>query len=115
MNTKRIGLISIAVMACTLLTACDPPAAKEFRPEISGEMPEGLKDCKFYEVRSIIVTRCPLSITSTNYRSGKVTLNSAVVEADMEAERVKAESEKMKAKVAELERLLQEIKSSIGK
>ena len=112
MNTKRIGLISIAVMACTLLAACDPPPAKEVRPRITGEIPEGLKDCKFYELSTLIVTRCPLSVTSTNYQFGRTTRASSVVETDMEAERVKAET---KAKIAELERLLQEIKAGAGK
>ncbi len=110
MNTKRISLISLSVMACALLIACDLryPEAIEIKPNISGKIPDELKDCKFYELNRLVVVRCPLSTATANYRVGKSDSATVTTESNMEAE-------KLKAKVAELERLLQEVKSSIGK
>ena len=55
------------------LYACTP-SANEVK---FGVMPEGLKDCKTFEVwpgdgNKITVFRCPNSTTSINYMQGKV-------------------------------------------
>lgn len=64
-------LIIIVVMA--LLAGCSD-SAREVHVNI---MPEGLKDCRYYELvvqgNTVKVMRCPNSTTSTNWRqqSGK--------------------------------------------
>lgn len=50
-------------------------------------VPEWLKDCKFYEVKSLnkanlIIVRCPNSSTSTNHREWKVDKNMIVIDGD---------------------------------
>ncbi|OQB10759.1 MAG: hypothetical protein BWY21_00047 [Parcubacteria group bacterium ADurb.Bin216] len=66
-----------------LLTACGPQYVDSSDDYI---LPEGLKDCKVYDIRGkssiqyLKVIRCPVSNTSTSYRAGKVIMFSSVVE-----------------------------------
>lgn len=78
---KTFTLISVLIIAMSL-SAC----SKETKESTANyDMPEGLKDCKVYFMRSegggsITVVRCPLSSTSTTYSSGKSTATATVVE-----------------------------------
>lgn len=75
------------LIAAIGLAACSPSGK-----EVTGNfpiMPEGLKDCKIYDLQSdggshVRVVRCPNSSTSTSYRVGKATHYTAVVEAPVE-------------------------------
>lgn len=74
---KRIPLILFTIFA---LVGCDSRTV-ELHDFV---LPEGLKDCKIYfmtdGVRSITVTRCPNSSTSTQYQTGKTTSSVTVIE-----------------------------------
>jgi len=73
---KYIMLVmAVALAGCT-------PSAKETVWEV---LPDGLKDCKFYEISNsngatMKVVRCPMSTTSIQYQSGKATINTVVVD-----------------------------------
>ncbi len=81
LKAKWVLVAAIGLAACT-------PSGKE----VTGSfpiLPEGLKDCKIYDLQSehgshIRVVRCPNSSTSTTYKSGKSTYHGAVVEAPVE-------------------------------
>lgn len=50
-------------------------------------LPDDLKDCKFYRVdneegESLNIVRCPLSVTSTEYRQGKTRQTTVVIDGD---------------------------------
>lgn len=74
---KRISLILLTIFA---LAGCESRTT-ELHDFI---LPEGLKDCKIYfmtnGVNHVTITRCPNSSTSTEYKTGKTTSSSAVVE-----------------------------------
>jgi hypothetical protein len=67
----RIAFLMVAIVALVLVTACTPGTS-----EVTGKfaLPEGLQDCKFYEMTSGVggftVVRCPNSSTTT-HRGGK--------------------------------------------
>lgn len=71
---KYLCLIVVFLAACT-------PTAKEVLPPV---LPEGLKDCKFYELFDggsyMKVVRCPSSSTSTTYRQGKTNKNTVLID-----------------------------------
>ncbi len=77
---KRITLILLTIFT---LAGCESRTTEVH----SFILPEGLKDCKIYDMnnglRRIIVVRCPNSSTSTQYHSGKTSVNTTVVEASL--------------------------------
>jgi outer membrane lipopolysaccharide assembly protein LptE/RlpB len=72
---KRINMKKLAMIAAVFLLAGCGNSAKEMAVQV---LPEGLKDCKFYELvidgSRIKVVRCPNSTTTTNWKEqvGKV-------------------------------------------
>lgn len=77
-------LVAITVMATVvMLSGCE----KETVDETSAyELPQGMEDCKIFTMvkkngNAITVVRCPLSSTTTTFKSGKTTTSATVVEA----------------------------------
>lgn len=74
----------ILVIALVLLSSCDSPdegGEVEAPREITLNAPEALKGCRTFHVfsntpgyASMIITRCPSSITTTSTQSGNVTV-----------------------------------------
>lgn len=63
----------LLVVFVSLLIGCGEQT-KEFH---LNQLPEGLKDCKFYDIiyddwKTMKIVRCPNSATSTEYPQGKV-------------------------------------------
>lgn len=78
---KKIKIMMLVAIA-TLLSGCEKEA-KETTSKYT--LPEGLEDCKIFKLRNddggvIVVTRCPLSSTTTAYTSGKSTESSTVID-----------------------------------
>ena len=74
---KTLLILTVA----TLLVACTPSA----KPKIDLVWPEGLQDCKAYNLQdsngsSLIVIRCPNSSVSVNQQSGKTRKTVTVIE-----------------------------------
>ncbi len=72
---------TLAIAFCIVATGCTEGA----REVPFGAMPEGLKDCKIFELQTtsgaqITVVRCPNSATSSTYRSGKSTKRTVIVD-----------------------------------
>lgn len=71
----------IIMIMAVALAGCTPSAHEVIWPVV----PDGLKDCKFYEITNsngatIKVIRCPMSTTSIQYQSGKTTVNTVVID-----------------------------------
>lgn len=71
----------LAIAFCIVASGCTEAA----REVPFGAMPDGLKDCRIFELQTtagpvITVVRCPNSATSSTYRSGKVTKRTVVVD-----------------------------------
>ena len=71
----------LIVLSIILLAGCSPSAEEKVWPIL----PDGLKDCKFYKLRddsanTITVVRCPMASTTTQYKVGKSTQTTVVVD-----------------------------------
>ena len=71
------------VLSVVMLTGCEP--SYEEKTQNFTLLPDELKDCKFYNVRSntgsnLNIVRCPNSTVSTTYKSGKTTLTTVVID-----------------------------------
>ena len=71
------------VLGVIILTGCNP--SYEEKTQNFTQLPNELKDCKFYSVRSntgsdLNIVRCPNSTTSTTYKSGKTTATTVVID-----------------------------------
>ncbi len=77
---KALVIISVAV----LLIGCEQPVDKWTSDIRDISKVDGLEDCVLRKVHTgdtmLYVTRCPNSSTSTNFRHGKTSLNSATIE-----------------------------------
>lgn len=74
-------IIKLFTVAATVaLVGCSPGYESMTLPVL----PDELKDCKFYYVTDgsvrMRVVRCPLSVTSTTYTSGKTTRTDVVID-----------------------------------
>lgn len=78
--------ILMLTMLAWLLVGCETKTTESGK---KGALPEGLKDCKVYNVRvrnyygnlsGITVVRCPNSNTSTNFLAGKTSNSVTLVE-----------------------------------
>lgn len=70
----------LCVMAL-VLAGCTPSANEKVWPVL----PEGLKDCKFYELmdssgNTMKIARCPGSSTTMNYQMGKARATSVTID-----------------------------------
>lgn len=72
----------IVILGVIMLTGCEP-SYKDYTESFTN-LPEGLKDCKFYGVSntdsSLDIVRCPNSTVSTTYKSGKTTVTTVVID-----------------------------------
>ena len=73
----------MVVLGVVILTGCEP--SYEEKTQNFTILPDELKDCKFYSVRSntgsnLDIVRCPNSTTSTPYKSGKTTATTVVID-----------------------------------
>ena len=73
----------MVVIGVIMLTGCEP--SYEEKTQNFTILPDELKDCKFYGVRSNTgsnwnIVRCPNSQTSTTYSVGKSTATTVVIE-----------------------------------
>ena len=73
----------MVVIGVIMLTGCEP--SYEEKTQNFTILPDELKDCKFYGVRSntgsnLNIVRCPNSTTSTTYKSGKTTTTTVVID-----------------------------------
>lgn len=81
---KRLPILALTLLLC----ACDPYVKST---AVNVQLPEGLKDCKFYTVKpnsaslDLNIVRCPSSDTSVTYKSGKMTINTATIESEAAA------------------------------
>ena len=71
-------LIALSII---LLAGCTPSAQEQTWPIL----PDGLKDCKFYKLtddsaNTITVVRCPMASTTTQYKVGKSTQTTVVID-----------------------------------
>lgn len=78
---KHFVYLLLSTLLVIGLSACSNSAKEVDFPA----MPKELADCKIYYLTNddgdrIYITRCPDSSTSTQFKQGKQTLNSAVVE-----------------------------------
>lgn len=90
---KRIIFMTLAIVISLLLSSCEKSAKETTEDYI---LPDGLKDCKIFDLRDasgsyLRVVRCPLSNASAQYRSGKITYSSHVVETNAMPESEKVE------------------------
>jgi hypothetical protein len=75
-------MVKIAtILSILLLAGCSPSAEEKVWPIL----PEALKDCKFYKLKddaanTITVVRCPMSSTTTQYKNGKTTQTTVVID-----------------------------------
>jgi hypothetical protein len=96
-------LIAVLVLGSFLLAGCEP----EEKEILFEKIPEGLRDCKFFYLRNsnkvaMNIVRCPLSITTTSYKSGKTGVNVGTIEdpaADIE--RMKRDNEMIARRLKE--------------
>lgn len=75
-------MLAVMISSVMLLSGCETET-KEVSQNY--DIPEGLKDCKLYEMKGkdggrLTIVRCPLSATTTTHTSGKSTLTNTVVE-----------------------------------
>lgn len=82
MFQKKLPFLLI-FLVLPLLSACGP-SAKNYVPEV---LPEGLKDCKFYELVTnntrLQVVRCPNSQVSTTSKEGKATRTTVTIDGEV--------------------------------
>jgi len=101
-------LTILALVGVIALIGCGegPPPKVEDEPVIA-EIPDNLKDCTFQRVplrwTSIVVVRCPFSVTSTTYKSGKSTYNNVTIDGAIPAaDQLRAVDEAYEAKRKEI-------------
>ena len=75
-------MLAVMISSVMLLSGCETET-KEVSQNY--DIPEGLKDCKLYEMKGkdggrLTIVRCPLSATTTTYSAGKSTVTNTVVE-----------------------------------
>ena len=73
----------MVIIGVIMLTGCEP--SYEEKTQNFTILPDELKDCKFYGVRSntgsnLDIVRCPNSTVSTTYKSGKTTATTVVID-----------------------------------
>lgn len=73
----------MVIIGVVMLTGCEP--SYEEKTQNFTLLPNELKDCKFYGVRSntgssLNIVRCPNSTVSTTYKSGKTTTTTVVID-----------------------------------
>ena len=73
----------MVIIGVIMLTGCEPKY-KENTQNFT-QLPNELKDCKFYYVKSntgisLNIVRCSNSTVSTTYKSGKTTLTTVVID-----------------------------------
>ena len=73
----------MVIIGVIMLTGCEP--SYENKTQNFTVLPDELKDCKFYNVRSntgsnLNIVRCPNSQTSTTYSVGKSTATTVVID-----------------------------------
>lgn len=71
------------ILGVIMLTGCEP--IYEENTQNFTLLPDELKDCKFYNVRSntgssLNIVRCTNTTVSTTYKSGKTTLTTVVID-----------------------------------
>jgi hypothetical protein len=74
---RNVGLVLVA----SILAGCTP-GVETMTYEV---LPDDLKDCKFYLLKNssgdrMRVVRCPNSVTTTTYTSGKSTITTVVID-----------------------------------
>ena len=78
---KKVAII-VALMA---LSGCGKSASDTTSYWV---LPEGLKDCKIFSLQNNLsymnVVRCPNSITTTSYKSGKTSYYQTVIDGGVE-------------------------------
>ena len=83
-------IIAICLLLTSLQAVAFDDTGKEIFPPI---VPDGLKDCKFYQVlwstglltfKNLTVTRCPSSSTNTSYVENKNQHNVTVIDEENE-------------------------------
>lgn len=84
LSTKGLKMKLLMIILSVIMLAGCEPSYKEKTQNFT-ILPDELKDCKFYDVRSntgsnLKIVRCPNSTVSTTYNNGKTTLTTVVID-----------------------------------